>query len=249
MYTYSDLNANRSFLYGDGFFETIRIDNLATPLLSFHLQRARKTARFLQYDWPEQWNLSFFEQQIKENAPLNGVARLTFYRNAAGSYAPEEDQAAFHLMFRQKVYGDNLFISEAVDEEVLIRKLSELKLHQGILNPGDPIVPSLLSSYKTTSSLYYVMAARYAVENNIEPLILLNANGGLCESVNSNLLFHLEGEWVTPPISDGPVGGVYLDFLRTFLDIREQSVTLPEACKASLCLTVNAVNGFKRFAI
>tara|TARA_Y100000589_G_scaffold202618_1_gene191125 strand:- start:6345 stop:6737 length:393 start_codon:yes stop_codon:yes gene_type:complete len=52
------------------------------------------------------------------------------------------------------------------------------------------------------------MASLYASENNCDDVFILNDNGNVIESTNSNVFISSNGVLYTPPLSEGCVGGI-----------------------------------------
>ena len=57
---------NRSFRYGDGFFETMKMINGSIVLEHLHIERAFHSLQLMQFDKPEYFTPSYIQQQIKE---------------------------------------------------------------------------------------------------------------------------------------------------------------------------------------
>ena len=76
---------------------------------------------------------------------------------------------------------------------------------------GKPIVEWL--TVKSLSSIYYVLASKYRLKNNLEYLFLTNDNGYLCEEVSSNIIL-LKGESIViPSLQEGGVNGATQRYL------------------------------------
>ena len=90
---------NRSFLYGDGFFETMRISKSAIPLWPYHEKRLLSNLEILQFQW-EETNLPelLHRSILQTSAEIDeGRARLTIYRSGGGAYLPDLDQPSFFI--------------------------------------------------------------------------------------------------------------------------------------------------------
>jgi branched-chain amino acid aminotransferase len=59
--------------------------------------------------------------------------------------------------------------------------------------------------YPYTINLQLLAEAR---RSGFDDFILVNTDGVIAETAIANLVFHLEGEWITPPLSDGVLPGV-----------------------------------------
>ena len=79
--------------------------------------------------------------------------------------------------------------------------------------------PAKLASHSLASTYSGIVEKRYPYTENLRLLaeakrsgfddfILINAHGVIGETSTANLVFYLDGEWITPPLSDGVLPGV-----------------------------------------
>lgn len=210
------LDTNRSFLYGDGFFETFRLTNGKCALFHLHYQRMLRSAQLLQMDWNETWSIEFFEQMLFEKSIAYNQsdlrAKLVFYRDSAGTYVPENDTMKFHII---------LSTYAPVTKELLTF---------GIYTEARKTV-NAWSGLKSTSALFYVMAGKFMKSNHLDELIILNEFGRVCEGLTSNIFIEKDGIFYTPPLSEGCIDGVHRQSMLLDTDeetIIEKSLTLNE---------------------
>lgn len=210
------LDTNRSFLYGDGFFETFRLINGKCELFKLHYQRMLRSARLLQMDWKETWNMAFFENMLVEKSKdfeqSDLRVKLVFYRDSAGTYLPQTDNMQFHIMISPYQPNTNEFVSCGIYHEAY----KSVNVWSGI---------------KSTSALLYVMAGKFMKSHQLDELIILNEFGRVCEGLTSNIFLEKEGIFYTPPLSEGCIDGVHRQSL--ILDkskriIVEKELTLDE---------------------
>lgn len=229
---------NRSFLYGDGFFETIYIENGNIPLLPYHIARARETSDFFEVEWPEEWTERYWRNQLQfrtleATGPV--AVRITFFRSGSGTYVPEEAQLDFHLLVRT------------------LTKTFELP-HQGHFeytsNPLNAIVykemskpRNALAQFKTTSSAFYVKAGLHLKKHHANALILLNDSGRVCEELKSNIWVRIGGKIVTPPLSEGPLNGTLRRYMLDNLDVVERSITEEELINSKQVWVSSSIGG------
>ena len=181
------LSLNRSFLYGDGFFETIRRSESGNIGLSaFHADRISRSARLLGFsgltDFSEK-NLHLLIEQM--NLPRTGKAikiKLVFFRHGADGYAPGDDCATF-------IYAT----------------CSDLKLQflSCIQNIGSSdsfrIVPTPFSGIKSTSALPYVWAGMERKQKGYDEILLLSPDGLVVEGSFTSICWEdSEGIHFTP---------------------------------------------------
>jgi branched-chain amino acid aminotransferase len=186
--------SNRSFRYGDGFFESIRIHKGISPLFDLHEKRISNSLATLKMDYSPDLQL---HQKLKDivhlNKHENGRGRITFFRDSTGFYGPDQNKTAF------------LVESAEMDEPFF--NLNE-KGYQLNFYRAQAKINGALSGIKSTSSLLYVMAAEFVSANDLDDCILLNEKGNIVESGRANVFVVKSGMIYTPPVSEGCIPGV-----------------------------------------
>ncbi len=196
--SFSITSANRSFRYGDGLFESIRITDYRPHFLKEHLARLLASMKILKMNLNPVLDETFLESAIlelakKNNIGADGRVRLTIYRNDGGFYAPDTNATSFLLevaSFDEKDYTLNL-------KGYTVDLYTEFKKQQ-----------NQLSTIKSANSLVYVMASIHAKTNGLEECILLNDKHFIIEAISSNIFAVKNGVLYTPPVSDGCVDGI-----------------------------------------
>jgi 4-amino-4-deoxychorismate lyase len=100
--------------------------------------------------------------------------------------------------------------------------------------------------HKTTHRPWYDAATQWLAQHpDYFDLIFLNENGELCEGSRSNIYVLKNGEWLTPPLSSGLLGGVLRTQLLETGQAKEAILTPSDltADKASIRLS-NALRGW-----
>ena len=225
---------NRSFLFGDGLFETIRIINGKPQFLSSHIERMMFGIDRMCMEHPmeafEKHMHEFINQTVQAEKIIHGRARLTVYRDASGFYTPSELNSSWHLVIRE---------SEPKD-------LSEDTACKVVLFPSMRKDNSMVSRFKTTSSLIYVMAGIHAASSGADESIILNNENRLVESHTSNLFLKRGIEYQTPPLTEGCIDGVMRRHLigimnRNNIPVREIPLTKADLLSADEILLTNAM--------
>ena len=190
--------ANRSFLYGDGVFETLKIANNKILFWEDHYFRLMASLRIVRMDIPMSFTMEYIEEQIlvlvrAMNIHESARVRFTAYRNSGGFYLPNNNSISFVI---QASKLDNLkYNYSPIQFEVDLYK--------------DFIVPKqLLSTLKTTNKITNVTASIFAKENQLDTTLLLNENKNVIEAANGNLFMLTENKLITPPISEGCLNGI-----------------------------------------
>lgn len=233
-------SSNRSFKYGDGLFESIRIINGKAMLFDKHFLRLKKGMEILQLDLTVTHNEEDFRNNITELAQKNsalesGRARLTVFRNEGGLYTPSNNNASFLL----EVERSNLKGYELNEPGLTISIYDEIK---------KPL--NKLSCIKSNNCLIYIMAGLWKKKNNLDDCILLNEKGNICEATTSNLFIVKDKVIYTPALSEGCVKGVMRQYIidkakENNISVVEDSLNTDNLKEADEVFLTNAVNGIR----
>ena len=187
----------RGFNFGDGLFETIRVGDGKPLFLKAHFKRFFKGLDELKINYSEiNPNIltSKIEELINVNNIVNGARiRLSAFRSGSGTYMP--------------ISNDLNYLIEVFPIESNFYNTNKRGLSVDLFNDLNKSY-NRLSCYKTSNALLYVMASLYASENNYDDVFILNDNGNVIESTNSNVFISSNGVLYTPPLSEGCVGGI-----------------------------------------
>jgi branched-subunit amino acid aminotransferase/4-amino-4-deoxychorismate lyase len=188
---------NRSYLYGDGLFESIRVMNGKALNLDNHYRRLMEGAKVLKMRIPSFYTVEFFQTKIDELIRKSGITRggkckISLDRSSGGTYFPETNEVSYFIEIYP--YESNLF--ELNHKGLEIDIYSDLKKQK-----------NFLSNYKTKNGLIYVMAAITAKEKNLDDMLITNDKGGILESINSNLFVVSNGVLYTPGLDEGCLAG------------------------------------------
>ncbi|TWR27741.1 4-amino-4-deoxychorismate lyase [Mucilaginibacter achroorhodeus] len=189
--------ANRSFRYGDGLFESMRVMKGKLNFPELHADRLQKGMKALKIDGYSQADTWFLKEKVHELARRNkikhGRARLTVFRDAEGLYTPSQNKMAYCLEI-QPLDEPRYYLN---DKGLIMDVYSELK---------KPF--NYLSNIKTCNSLLYVMAGLFKQQNRLDDIFLLNDSSNLCEAGSSNIFVWYQSHLYTPALSEGCVEGV-----------------------------------------
>lgn len=231
---------NRSFRYGDGFFETIKCINGQLPLWEFHAKRLFATLALLQFTPPNYLNDTYIKNLILELVGKNGLqenvrVRVTIYRGDGGIYDVINHQPnvliqTWPLNRENNNWNENgLIIGEYTNG---------FKAADGFAN------------LKTNNYLLYAMAALHAKKMHWNDALVRNHKGDYADATISNLWMVKDDKIFTPPLSDGPVEGTMRAFLLAYLPkngfiVSEQSITPEILLSADEVFLTNAIYGIK----
>lgn len=193
------LNAgNRSFKFGDGLFESMRMRNGKLQFAEQHADRLRAGMKAIKMDGHVLFDEYFLRQKTNELFKKNKLSgdvrfRLAVYRDGEGLYSPQSNKPGY-LLESQAL---NLNYYEVNKKGLIVGIYDELT---------KPI--NKLSNYKTNNALLYVMAGLFQKQHRLDEAVILNQNGFLCESTSSNVFVVYQKQIYTPALSEGCVGGV-----------------------------------------
>lgn len=190
--------SNRSFLYGDGVFETLKIVNSKILFFEDHYFRLMASMRILRMEIPMIFTMEYLEEQILkllEVLAIKDAARVRFnvFRNEGGFYLPNDNSISF--------------VIQASELENIRYKIPKIQFEVDLYK--DFIVPSqLLSTLKTANKITHVTASIFAKENQLDSALLINETKNVIEAANGNLFMLMGNKLITPPISEGCLNGI-----------------------------------------
>jgi branched-subunit amino acid aminotransferase/4-amino-4-deoxychorismate lyase len=232
-------SANRAFRYGDGLFETIRMQDGHLFFIDDHFERIIAGMFALGLDTTLFNPLQICQEILvlcDRKELRNARIRLAVFRNDGGAYCPVSDTCSY------------LITADPLSEPVY--QLNEKGLRLGLYTEiRKPI--NALSGIKTANSLIYVLAARFAREQNWDDAILLNEHGRVCEATSSNLFIVLPDKRIlTPPATEGILPGVLRKNLLSWLrangyQIEEAILLTEDFYRAEEVFITNVIHGIR----
>ena len=233
--------SNRSFLYGDGVFDTLKVVNNKILFLEDHYFRLMASMRIVRMQIPTNFTLEFIEDQILNTATKNNCGdsariRFTVFRNNGGFYTPETRTISYVIQasaLESKIYS----ISNA-DYEV--------DLYKDFF-----ISKQLISTIKTTNKMINITGGIYAQENDFQNCLLLNNEKNVVEALNGNLFMLMGNTLITPPIDEGCLNGIIrkqiLAIARKIeeLEVVEKPISPFDLQKADELFITNVITGIQ----
>jgi len=231
---------NRSFRYGDGCFETMKLLNGKIILESYHLERLFKTVKAFQFNKTGFFISDKFKDEIIELAKRNhhkkaARIRVNVVRGSGGLYDSENNNPHY--------------IIETWDLNAANNKFNENGLVTGIYRDAIKVADSF-SHLKSNNYLCYVMAAFWAKEHKLNDAILLNPSGRIADATIANVFIVKDGIVKTPALSEGCIEGVMrkylLDCLRKEgIPFAETKITVEDIEEASEVFFTNTIRGIR----
>ncbi|WNM19019.1 aminotransferase class IV [Flavobacterium capsici] len=234
-------NSNRSFLFGDGVFETMKVVNGKILFFEDHYFRLMASMRIVRMEIPMSFTLEYLENQIMilvNELNLNNSARVRFtvYRNEGGFYSPQTNSISF--------------VIQATDLESKAYFIKDKKFEVDLYKDNH-IPKQLLSTLKTTSKITQVVASVFAKENEFDSCIMLNDEKNVIETISGNIFMLTNYRLITPPISDGCLNGIMrkqiIQLLKLFpeIEFKEESISPFDLQKADELFITNVIAGIQ----
>jgi branched-chain amino acid aminotransferase len=221
---------NRSFRYGDGVFETIKVSNGRIPLFDLHFERLIASLHLLKirHVFSQEQLVQWIIEVCQLNQCLESArVRLAVYRGLNGH-------------------------GEIIIEAYSIPSTGEIKL-QSIsisLYPYARKSMDVFANLKTANFLPYVMAGLYALDEGFDDSIVLNCDNNICDSSKANVFVILNNEIYTPALHQGCVSGVMRSYLIDALKgldyvLHQEEITEEDLLSADEIFLTNAIYGIR----
>lgn len=194
---------NRGLRYGDGVFETMKVNRATIQLGDQHMNRLFSALELLEFDCPAFFSPDYLLEKVTQLAARNnheklGRVRLMVYRGDGGLYDPA-NHFPHHIIQTWQLPEAN----HAFNENGLV-----VGIHRKAQKAAD-----VLANCKTNNYLPYVMGALEAKRERWNDALMLNTNGRIADATIANLFLVKDGILFTPALSEGPVAGVMRQYL------------------------------------
>lgn len=185
---------NRAFLYGDGIFETLVIQNGAIYYLHDHLERIMRGLQAFSILKPHFLDFTFLYKKISELASKNMIGRvcrvrINLWRKEGGLYTPTLNDCELLITmapaYDQPLVKKNAFIFDGIKKSF-----------------------SSISPFKTLNAAPYVLASLEKQKLQSDDMILLDTNNHISECTASNLFFVKGKKVFTPSLGCACIEGI-----------------------------------------
>ncbi|MGB0778243.1 MAG: aminotransferase class IV [Flavobacteriaceae bacterium] len=197
---------NRSFLYGDGCFESIRVTGAKICFVEDHYFRLMASVRMLRMEVSMEFTLEYFEAELYKTLEANPGAnflRLVMYRKEGGLYTPKNNAVDFVINAE--------FRSGSVKDKY------ELGVYKDFL-----LNASFLNSIKSTQKEAYVLASIFASENHFDACLMLNNDKQVVSSNIGNIFIVKGNDIITAPLNSGALNGIIRKKIKEILENNEE---------------------------
>lgn len=226
---------NKSYRYGDGFFETLKVWKGAVLLDTYHQKRIEKSLGLLRYTSPAHFSIAQLFSQATQLCQKNGCSyaarvRLSFSHGNGGLFD-----------------GDNQlqYIIEAWPLEPANNSFNENGLVTGYFRDIKKSCDSY-ANIKSSSAMLYAIAANYCKQQKWNDCIILNQRENVCESIIANLFWIKDGQIYTPPLTEGCVEGIMRSYLIDQIKtVTETPCRTEDLLQADEVFLTNAIRGIR----
>jgi para-aminobenzoate synthetase component 1 len=182
---------DEGFLYGMGFFETIRVDRGNPVLLESHLERFRGSWDFFfgASSFPDVTWRDVIRQLVERNGLTDKTAAVKILA-AAGKHGVTATCGTLLVTARDYIHR-----LDALGRDGLRLALFPHRRH------------SFLADHKTMNYLFYKMAGDWAKRQPADEAIILNADGSVSETNTANIFCEIAGK-ICRPLSDHVLPGI-----------------------------------------
>jgi branched-chain amino acid aminotransferase/para-aminobenzoate synthetase component 1 len=184
---------DRGFLYGDGFFETLKADQGHPQFLAEHLNRLEASAQAFRIsfpqgvDWRERLHRLLEANHLTKR--LAAVKILLTRGEAAGLGLPAGSQPT--LVIYARAY-------EPPDQEEYLTGWPVATFPEGR--------STFVGRYKSLNYLFYLAARQFALDQGAREAIILESDGLVSEGAATSIIFSTEGRFFTPQAKSALAG-------------------------------------------
>lgn len=197
---------DRGFLYGDGFFETLRAEDGRLFFLEEHLKRLRASAQAFSLSFPQ--GISW-EKRVQELLEANGL--LTGF-------------AAIKILLTRGE-ADGLGLPAASSPTLVIYARPYVPPSQEEYTTGWPVVvfperrTTFIGRHKSLNYLFYLAARQFALNQGAREALILEADGSVSEGAATSLVLLMD-DLIISPVASSALPGVTLTVLARSLKRR-----------------------------
>lgn len=216
---------NRGIAYGDGVFETMRVDRGRVHWWDAHWTRLAAGAERLGMQAP---GIGIARDACRSLFPDegDGVLKLLLTRGGeARGYAPTPDAPPVWVVSRHSLPA---------------RTQRGLELHWAKTTLA---IQPALAGVKHCNRLEQVMARGECARQGTDEALMCDGDGHVISATSANVFVHHDGRWRTPRVDRSGVAGLCRAHLLSGLDASEETLTPGDVEGADAVFLCNAVRG------
>lgn len=231
---------NRSFRYGDGCFETIKVLHGNIILPELHFNRLFASLELLQLTKPTFFTKQYFQDQIIQvikanNHTASSRVRLTMFRD--------------EIRLEQNAHFEPKFIIQSWEAKEELSFYNEQGFSIDFYLDAKKSYDRF-SGIKSNNYLPYLMGAIWAKQQGLDDAIITNSHGSISDSTIANVFIISDGLVKTPSLNEGCVDGTMRKYLlacfkREGIAFVETALTIEDMTTASEVFLTNAMYGIR----
>lgn len=203
---------DRSFLLGEGVFETLLTINSKAVALDRHYRRLFNGAQTLGIAAP-----TLDEVAIAVTKLLHATSSISLGR------------------LRITLSGSSTLL-------VTHQSYTEWSEPARLVTYPHPFnAKSALRDVKSTSYGEHLLAFKYAQERKADDALIFNHEGGIMEASTANIVALIGAKWVTPPLSAGPLPGITRELLLEWGLVTEREIIFEELQRCEAIALVSSL--------
>jgi branched-chain amino acid aminotransferase len=190
--------SNRSYRYGAGLFETIKVVDSVILHAARHFERLFNGISLLRFKPRREFTTVLLQESIRELLSRNNckdLARVRLSVSSGDGGLQNTEEELQYLIECWPIEGN-----------------SETKIRTGIYPHARKAI-DIFSNLKSANFLPYVMSAEFAKSNGWDEAIVLNSFERVADASSSNLFVVNQKTINTPPLSEGCVNGIFRNVL------------------------------------
>lgn len=187
---------DRAFLYGDGFFTTVKLAEGQLCLWQRHIERLIQCAGQLGFNL----DIEMLEQQVdhflKDHNSSSGTVKIIISRGLGErGYLPPEQGADIYIQF----FPAEKPLAAVKGAEPIASGLLQLTLGH--------VMPAI-AGLKTLNRMEQVLLRQELATTAWPEALVSDIQGNLIEGVYSNCFFYMDDKWYTPLLDQAGIAGV-----------------------------------------
>lgn len=242
---------DRGFVYGDGYFDTMRSYEETIPLWEYHRERMLCSAK----------SLLFFEDYQQQGVFENCIDQSYLYISEWLKKNTSKFSSDFFIKFivtrGERSAGSYALEKSNINVYVSVKAFSERPyVNTSIKLVASPLIlqnSEILSGIKHLNRLDYILAAKACFLNDSDlidtQVLFVNNEHNIVETMHHNIYVMLDGKLLTPNLEKLGVNGVMRRYIfdvcesENFSEIIEKNISLSDLSSASSVFLSNAVDG------
>lgn len=191
-------STNRSFLYGDGLFETLFYRNGKIEFLEEHLNRLHEGLSILDISCPELKDHHRVREHLNELLSQQHMTndqyriKIIAWRKEGGLFTPDSDECDILILIKPSQAAYVGFTPTCLSYN------------------ENPLFPHSLSPFKRTSSLHYIYAGLFQKKKKCDDVLLMTKKHQyyVSECLYSNIFWIKDSILYTPSLETGCINGI-----------------------------------------